>query len=121
METRLLGNYIDVQEYNEDFGTVWKIQAIDHSFRFAIYMYDDDKDTMYLSNIFVKRSERNQGIGDSILLSADELAKRMYTKQVVLTVKEDSFMHEWYKRRKYKDLEKNQERPGYIWMIKELK
>lgn len=121
METRLLGNRVDIQMYSEDFGTVWKIYALDKSFRFALYMYDDDEDTMYLSNIFVKKSERNQGLGDYILMSADELAKRVKAKQIILTVKDDSFMHNWYKRRDYKDLEINQDRPGYIWMIKNLK
>lgn len=120
METRLLGNYVDIQMYNEDFGVVWKINAIDKSFRFALYMYDDDENTMYLSNIFVKRSERNQGLGDSILMSADELARRVNAKQIILTVKDDSFMHNWYKRRGYEDLEDNYERRGYVWMIKHL-
>ena len=44
--------------------------------RFALYAYNDDKNTMYLSNVNVEQSVRGCGIGNKILELADKEAKK---------------------------------------------
>ena len=60
-----------------DFGDVWYVNADDGSFRFAIYRYDDDSGTVYLSNVFVREESRGKGYGNCILDIVDKVAKGM--------------------------------------------
>ena len=104
-----------------DFGDVWHMSSVPKDiFRFAIYRYDDDKDTVYLSNVFVDNAHRKQGLGNSILNTADKIAKKLNAKIICLKVKQDSFVHEWYGRHGYSDLSVDEEEPQFIWMIKNI-
>ena len=103
-----------------DFGDVWYVNAVDGTYRFAVYKYDDDDDTLYLSNVFVKEDSRRHGYGNEILASAEEYAKRFGAKVICLKVLSGSDVHRWYKRHGYEDLEKDEEERGYVWMKKEL-
>ena len=104
-----------------DFGDVWYVNAADGTYRFAVYKYDDDNDTIYLSNVFVKEDSRRQGYGNEILASAEEYADRLGASVICLKVLSGSDVHRWYKRHGYEDLEKDEEERGYMWMKKELK
>lgn len=104
-----------------DFGDVWHISSEPQDvFRFAIYRYNDDKETIYLSNVFVSKEHRKQGLGNSILETADKIAKKLNAKIICLKVKQDSFAHEWYKRHGYSDLSVDEEGPQFIWMTKNM-
>lgn len=103
-----------------DFGEVWYVNAVDKSFRFALYKYDDDADTIYLSNVFVKKDKRGQGYGNVILNSAEKTAKKMGASIICLKVKNGSFAHQWYVRHGYTDFTNDEEDPSYIWMKKEI-
>ena len=89
-------------------------------FRFAIYRYDDDKETIYLSNVFVNDDNRKQGLGNTILDAADRVANKLKANAICLKVLQDSFVHDWYERNGYSDLSIDEEEPEYIWMRKEL-
>jgi predicted GNAT family acetyltransferase len=104
-----------------DFGDVWYVNAADGTYRFAVYKYDDDDDTIYLSNVFVKEDSRRQGYGNEILASAEDYANRLGASVICLKVLSGSDVHRWYKRHGYEDLEKDEEERGYMWMKKELK
>ena len=104
-----------------DFGDVWYVNAADGTYRFAVYKYDDDDETIYLSNVFVKEDSRRQGYGNEILTSAEDYAKRLNASVICLKVLIGSDVHRWYKRHGYEDLEKDEEERGYMWMKKELK
>ena len=104
-----------------DFGDVWYVNAADGTYRFAVYKYDDDNDTIYLSNVFVKEDSRRQGYGNEILASAEDYANRLGASVICLKVLSGSDVHRWYKRHGYEDLEKDEEERGYMWMKKELK
>ena len=104
-----------------DFGDVWYVNAIDGTYRFAIYKYDDDKDTIYLSNVFVKEESRRQGYGNEILNAAEDYARKMDASVICLKVLSGSDVHRWYKRHGYVDLEKDEEERGYMWMRKDMK
>ena len=43
-----------------DFGDVWYVNAIDGTYRFAVYKYDDDNDTIYLSNVLLYANSAKQ-------------------------------------------------------------
>ena len=104
-----------------DFGEVWYMTSDPKGiFRFAIYRYDDDRDTIYLSNVFVSEDHRKQGLGNTILNAADEVAKKLKANAICLKVKRDSFVHDWYERNGYTDLSIDEEEPEYIWMTKNI-
>ena len=103
-----------------DFGDVWYVNAADGTYRFAVYKYDDDDETIYLSNVFVKEDSRRQGYGNEILTSAENYAKRLNASVICLKVLSGSDVHRLYKRHGYEDLEKDEEERGYMWMKKEL-
>lgn len=54
------------------------------NFRFALYIYDDDKDTIYLSNLDVYKNSQKQGIGTAILKFVIKEALNFKTKTILL-------------------------------------
>ena len=80
---------------------------------FAIYTYDDDESTVYLSNVKVKKSERGCGFGNRILRFVSKEARKHNYSIICLKVLKLSWMHNWYSRHGYKDLEENN---NYVWM-----
>ena len=103
-----------------DFGDVWHVNSSDGSFRFAIYRYDDDPDTVYLSNVFVSEENRGKGYGNCILDAADNVAKEKGAKTIGLKVKKGSFAHRWYGRHGFLDLTDDEENPQFVWMTKNV-
>lgn len=104
-----------------NFGDVWYMtSAPEGIFRFAIYRYDDDRETIYLSNVFVGKEHRKNGLGNIILNATDKVAKKLKATTICLKVKQDSFVHEWYGRHGYTDLSIDEEDPQFIWMTKNI-
>lgn len=111
---------IETREERRDFGKVWYIEDIDKSFRFAIYRYDDDLDTVYLSNVFVNEQLRRRGLENIILQMTNDIAKKLLANTICLKVKEGTFVHEWYKRHGFEDLCKDNEDIEFMWMRKDV-
>lgn len=111
---------VDVKEETTDFGKTWHVNSPDGSFRFALYMYDDDPKTAYLSNVFVDEKMRGNGIGNTILDKADEMARKIGAETLCLKVKRDSFVHQWYRRKGYVDFQPDNDDKDHIWMKKKL-
>ena len=84
--------------------------------RFALYVYNDDKNTMYLSNIKVKQSARGHGLGNKILEFVDKEAKKYNYNVICLKVLKLSWVHDWYTNHRYSDLCYDSENDNYIWM-----
>ena len=104
-----------------DFGDVWYMPSVPKDiFRFAIYRYNDDKETIYLSNVLVDKDHRKQGLGNNILNIADKVAKKLKANTICLKVKQNTFVHEWYGRHGYSDLSVDEEEPQFIWMTKNM-
>lgn len=104
-----------------DFGDVWYMASEPEGiFRFAIYRYDDDRETIYLSNVFVGKEHRKNGLGNIILNAADKVAKKLKANIICLKVRQDSFVHDWYGRHGYTDLSVDDEEPQFIWMSKSV-
>ena len=102
-----------------DFGDLWYMLSVPKDiFRFAIYRYDDDKETIYISNVFVSKEHRKLGLGNNILNIADKVAKKLKANAICLKVRQETFVHEWYGRHGYSDLSVDEEEPQFIWMAK---
>ena len=101
---------------NTDWGTVYYYSA--PNYRYCIYTYNDDQETGYLSNVRVNKNSRGQGLGNQILINAEENIKKLGMKLIILKVKNtNTFAYDWYKRHGYRELESEHE---YTWMKKDL-
>ena len=83
--------------------------------RFAFYQYDDD--TIYLSSLFVRESDRKCGYGSKILKAAEEVAKTFGISKIRLKVESNTWMEEWYKKNGYEYLSSEGE---YDWLEKQV-
>lgn len=92
--------------------------------RFAVYHYDDDDENIYFSNLYVDPSLRKTGIATKILNWFFEYIRRntaTHYKNVILNVKKDSWVRQWYERLGFEYLETcGGEYEGNVWMIKRL-
>lgn len=84
--------------------------------RFALYAYNDDKNTMYLSNVKVKQSARGSGLGNRILELANEEAKKYNYTIIYLKVLKSSWVYDWYANHGYSDFSYDYEDDDYVWM-----
>ena len=109
-----------VKKETTDFGNVWYFTDKKKISRFALYVYNDEPQNFYLSNIYVDINYRQSGHGNYILEKATEIAKKHNAENLMLKVLSNSFMHEWYTRHGFKDLIPDEEESEYIWMIKKI-
>lgn len=93
----------------------------DNSIRFALYYYDDDKSTIYFSNLFVDEKYRNKGVANKILDFAVKYGKKHNYKDIISNVAKGSWMQKWYERKGFEYYEDAEgEYAGNVWMIKKL-
>ena len=85
-----------------------------------VYGYKDDKSTAYLAGLSVEDSSRKQGIGTELQVLREAIAVGTGAKTVCLWVEKGTWMHEWYKRRGYKDWKDHEEQENNVWMEKHL-
>lgn len=64
------------------------------NYRFALYVYDDDPETVYLANVFVHKRSRGHGIGNNILATAEQEALKMNADTLCLKCLKDSWVHD---------------------------
>ena len=112
----MMSNKIKIKEESTIFGKVWYIS--NSNFKFAIYRYDDDPKTIYLSNVFVNENSRKQGYGNQILDFVDGIAERFTANTIILKANKQDFVHNWYTRHGYFDYEEDFD--DYIWMKKTI-
>lgn len=87
---------------------------------YALYVYDDDPESIYLADFVVKDELRGIGMGDILLSHAEKEAKEMKGKTLSLKVLDSAWMHKWYARRGFSDLQVDSEDSDYIWMTKNI-
>ena len=85
-----------------------------------IYWNNDDKTTAYLAGLSVEMSSRKQGIGTELQELRESMAMGSGATITCLWVEKGTWMHEWYKRRGYKDCEDYEGLENHIWMRKDL-
>ena len=78
-------------------------------------------DEEYIINtLYIPSSERKQGIGTELLHSVEDIIFKLGGEYCYLYVREiDKWLHEWYKRLGYVDMEIECD-PGFIKMCKKL-
>ena len=69
-----------------------------------MYIYDDNKDTAYIANLFVEESERKKGYGGKLISELEKLAILEGVNNIQLKVELNSFMYDWYQRLGYEYL-----------------
>lgn len=79
------------------------------------YWYFDAERTIYFDWLNVIETARGNGIATELLNIhlnfADELKAESF-----LSVKKETWMHDWYKRKGYKDFKDNETESNTIWM-----
>ena len=105
---------MNITKETTDCGTVYYYK--NDYYRFALYAYNDDKNTMYLSNVKVEQSARGRGLGNKILELADKEAKKHNYAVICLKVLESSWVHDWYANHGYTDFCYDGEDADYVWM-----
>lgn len=104
-----------------DWGSRTMFSNADSTIRFATYTYDDDRSTLYFSNLFVDDKYKRRGYGQQILDWVLDYAKSNSYDAVILNVDKSSWVKDWYERNGFKYLEDaDGDYKGNIWMRKEL-
>jgi len=85
--------------------------------RIAFYTYKDEYGILYLSNLFVEETSRNQGFGTKILKAAEKFAEAIGAISIRLKVKQDSPANAWYRKNGYGYMTFED---GYDWLEKTL-
>ena len=87
--------------------------------RFALYVYSDEPEMIYLSNVFVDKDSRGKGLGNDILRKAVVEARKMGGAYLRLKCLSTAWVHEWYEKHGWSDLcaDKN---VRYFWMEMKL-
>ncbi|MDD6210536.1 MAG: GNAT family N-acetyltransferase [Bacteroidales bacterium] len=85
-----------------------------------LYRYNDDPNTVYLDCLSVDENARRHGVGTELQEIRENIGRSMGANISCLWVEKDTWMHDWYKKRGYKDLRDNENEEGAIWMEKSL-
>ena len=105
---------------HESWGSEIYIMEINGKAFGRAYWYYDDSSTIYLAGLSVNKEERKMGIGTELQNIREEIGRKMGATISCLWVQKNTWMHEWYKRRGYKDWGKNEHEKNTIWMEKSL-
>jgi GNAT superfamily N-acetyltransferase len=84
------------------------------------YWYDDDHSVIYLDGLSVSDIARKHGIATKLQEIREEIGRELGATTSCLWVDKDSWMHDWYQRRGYKDWKLYKNEKNAIWMIKQL-
>lgn len=86
--------------------------------RFSFYLYKDEPNVLYLSNVFVNEEYRNKGIGTEILKIADKVSTYLKCNSIRLKTENGSNAESLYRKNGYKTLK---EEGNQIWLEKQAK
>lgn len=107
----------NVEQKKTEWGIVYIYRG--DNYMFNLYVYNDDMKTMYLSSVRVNPTARKRGIGNDILVTAENEAKKYGADNILLVVSKSSWVHDWYKRHGFVDF-KIDKYKDYIWMQKQI-
>jgi len=97
---------------DDGFGYVLVMEKSGKAFA-RTYWFVDHTDTIYFDWLSVDEKYRGKGIATELLNYHIKIAK-MFGVETMLWVKKDTWIHEWYKRKGYKDY-KDYDKEN-IWM-----
>ena len=107
----------NVEQKKTEWGIVYLYRG--DNYMFNLYVYNDDMKTMYLSSVRVNPTARKKGIGNDILVTAENEAKKYGADNIRLFVSRSSWVHDWYKRYGFVDFMIDKYK-DYIWMQKQI-
>lgn len=90
------------------------------NYRFALYVYSDEPEIIYLSNVFVDKNSRGKGLGNGILQKAEIEARKMGGTYLRLKCLSSFWVHVWYGKHGYSDLCVDNNDVSYVWMEKKI-
>lgn len=85
-----------------------------------LYIYNDAPYDSYISCLNVIEAERHKGLGSQLLNAALQKAREKGMERCVLSCKENSWVHDWYRRLGFYDMYNDDENHELIWMRKDL-
>ena len=103
---------MNIREEKTEWGICYYYST--EAYRFALYYYDDDPQSAYLANVDVY--PKYKGKGNTILLEAEQYAKKHGAIIIYLRYLKTSWVGEWYKRHGYKYHGVDTEDDRYIWL-----
>ena len=106
---------LDKHEINDEIETFW-FRSSSNAAVGAVYVYLDDPQSAYISNLSVLEDARNKGLGTEMLNYLVKFCKYNKFRQVFLRVIDDSWMHEWYRRNDFYDWYDDKECSEFVWM-----
>lgn len=95
-------------------GSVLVMEKIGRAFA-RTYWFNDDNSTIYFDWLSVNETERGNGIATELLNNHLQVAKELKA-ETMLWVKKDTWMHEWYKRKGYKDYKPYEKEGNAMWL-----
>lgn len=81
--------------------------------------YGEIKNHLFIDMLCVSNEHRKEGVGLSLLESAEEVGRNRECTHALLWVEIDSWMHKWYLRRGYKHYVEHESKKD-TWLIKPL-
>jgi len=115
ISSRFISHYTD-----ESWGSSILIMEKDGKAFGRIYWYSDDSTTIYLNWLSVNVESRRQRLGTDLQEIRENIGRKLGAECSCLSVEKDSWMHEWYKRRGYVDLNDDEDNENFTWMKKSL-
>jgi hypothetical protein len=85
-----------------------------------LYWYNNDNTTVYLDSLSVDEDSRKKGLGREIQELRENIGIETGASVAMLWVEKNTWMHDWYLRRGYKDDIKYKSKKNCIWMKKNL-
>lgn len=117
-------NYLLIKDYDNLLASLDTLETEekkedtpDEVVHFAFYRHNDDPQSLYLANVFVKENDRSKGYGNNILTMAEAAARSVGAWCIVLKAKKGSDAMAWYARHGFTEIE---EVGGFVWMRKSI-
>lgn len=107
--------HLNKHEVNDEIETFWFRTSSNNAIG-AVYVYLDDNQSAYISNLSVLEDARNNGLGTEMLNYLVKFCKYNKFRQVFLRVIDNSWMHGWYKRNDFYDWYDDTECSEFVWM-----
>jgi len=104
----------------EDWGISIHFMEINGNGYGRIYQYSDDLKTYYIEGISVSPKVRRLGMAATFMNLIYQLAISDGIRSLILKVKKDSWVVDWYLRLGYRHFKECEEEKEYCWMRKKL-
>lgn len=85
----------------------------------TLYWYSDDISRCYISELFVEKEYRNNGIGSKLISFCIDKAKELNFEQIILKCDKNSFMDNYYKKIGFKYYCED-ENDDFEWLFNEI-